>query len=113
MLEAAAFGAPTLFDSGGEVGVASRLSPARGEAFDADFSGSQGPATAAAEILSLLRDRRSQLEAVGGAARKRALAWNLRAFGRELVGHVHGFTSIAATMATEAATENCLGDERL
>jgi glycosyltransferase involved in cell wall biosynthesis len=99
VVEAAAFGAPSLFDSGGDIGVASRLRPEEGEAMTVPLdsfgaanatghssSGQHhgGAEAAAVSVLAALKDE-ARLKAVGQAAQVRSISWNMEAFGADLV----------------------------
>jgi|AntAceMinimDraft_5_1070358.scaffolds.fasta_scaffold155644_2 hypothetical protein len=99
IVEAAAFGAPTLLDQSGFVGAASRLRPSHGESFAAPFADTASPvelagaAAAAGQIeprrssgemlLAVLADAEA-LAVVGRRAQARALEWDSAAFGGEL-----------------------------
>ena len=96
MVEAAAFGCPSLLDDGGGVGAASRLRPAHGEAYVAPLAGLVSSAKAssatkgksAGEALVAALSDRARLAVVGEAAQRRALEWDLGTFGRSLAAAV-------------------------
>jgi hypothetical protein len=99
VLEAAAFATPSLLDGGGGVGALSRLRPGdHGEALTANFGTGPIEDTAATIVALLERDHESEqratgsgvLNATGARARERALAWDMRTFGRGLADAVVG-----------------------
>jgi glycosyltransferase involved in cell wall biosynthesis len=105
VLEAAAFGAPSLFDGGGNIGVASLLRPEKGEALTACLDSNAGCATfdghrdacehqqtrgaqaASLAIISVLSDG-ELLENTGNAARARSLEWNVENFATNLASMI-------------------------
>ena len=82
LVEAAAFGAPSLVNGGATIGAAQLLPGAQGASFELQLSGASDEAVALA-ALGFLEDR-TRLEAVGAAARERALQWSEAAYGAGL-----------------------------
>ena len=83
LVEAAAFGAPSLLNGGGTVGAAQLLPPRDDASFECRFD-SATPQELAARLSSLLSNT-TKLEAVGSMARFRALRWTERAYGQSLL----------------------------
>ena len=90
IVEAAAFGAPSLVNGNGSVpppvGASELLSVKHGTAFELPLS-EKPMADLAPEVVGILRDK-ARLEACGKAAKKRALEWNEEAYGERLVHHL-------------------------
>ena len=79
--EAAAFGAPSVIDGGGEVGVAELLSAARNEVMHADM---RDTGAISARIVTALHDEPHALRHVAAAAQRRSLSWGIAEFGAKL-----------------------------
>eukprot|EP00936_MAST-01D_sp_MAST-1D-sp1_P001613 g1613.t1 len=78
--EAAAFGAPSIIDGGGEVGVAELLSATRNEVMHADM---RDPGKIAERLAAVLEDN-SALRHTAAAAQRRSLSWGIAEFGAKL-----------------------------
>ena len=83
VIEAAAFGAPSVVNGGGTVGALELLTP--DGVIEADLRG--GADAAAALVLGALRDP-ARLRATGAEAQRRALAWGVEAHGDKLREHM-------------------------
>lgn len=83
VIEAAAFGAPSVVNGGGTVGALELLAP--DGVIEADLRG--GADAAAALVLGALRDP-VRLRAIGAEAQRRALAWGVEAHGDKLREHI-------------------------
>ena len=84
VVEAAAFGTPSLIDSGGAVGVGDFLRASEGEILTADLSDTKATAD---RLLSALETQtgRAELEGVGKRAARRACSWTRLELGRALL----------------------------
>mmetsp|Transcript_52500 Transcript_52500/g.166974 ORF Transcript_52500/g.166974 Transcript_52500/m.166974 type:complete len:123 (-) Transcript_52500:160-528(-) len=90
IVEAAAMGAPSLMQRGGEVGAGDLLGDE--EAFKVDLNPAGGVGELADGVAALLRDTEA-LRRVGEAAKAKALSWDLGAYGREFESMIRGATS--------------------
>ena len=92
IVEAAAFGAPSVLNGGGTIGAARLLGAADGAALELDLS---QPHEKLAEAVGALLADGARLAAVAAAARERALAWNETAFGAELATKLEALVETA------------------
>lgn len=96
VVEAAAFGVPTLLQGGGAIGASALLGESGCLQADVMAGTPNDSANAAAnEILCLLRQP-DRLARVGATARARALEWNEKAFGAKMLEHLHALKRVTA-----------------
>ena len=84
VVEAAAFGTPSLIDSGGGVGVGDFLRGSESEILTANLNDTRATA---GQLVSLLATHagRAELRRVGERAAERARSWTRLELGRELL----------------------------
>ncbi|KAL1529812.1 hypothetical protein AB1Y20_000744 [Prymnesium parvum] len=87
IVEAAAFGAPSVINAGTTVGALQLLPASQGASFVLLFDGKISDNALSEEVLHLLEDE-AQLKSVGITAQKLALQWSEAAYGAALLSHL-------------------------